>query len=191
LGIIVPDAGRVLVAGREVKQASVQTRKIIGYLPENLLLYERLTGREFLQFIAGIKELGRGAQAIIDHQMAEFGLQAKRDILIRQYSFGMKKRVGLIAALLGDPQIIILDEPLNGLDVESIALMRARIEQMASEGKTIIFSSHIMDFVERVAKRAVILRAGAISAQGSIAELRAQANKPTGHFEEVFFHFAK
>ncbi len=191
LGMIEPDSGQVLVDDKEVKFNYVQTRQIIGYLPENLVLYERLTGREFLQFVAGVKGLGREATLAIDQALIDFDLKAKQNLLIRQYSFGMKKRVGLIAAMLGDPQILILDEPLNGLDVETIATLRKRIETLHKAGKTIIFSSHIMDFVERMASRVVILSRGQVAVDGTVSDLRKKANLINGHFEEVFFHFAK
>jgi ABC-2 type transport system ATP-binding protein len=191
LGIIEPDAGRVMVCGHEVKKQPVKVRRLIGYLPENLLLYERLTGREFLQFVAGIKGLDHTALTWIDSELEQFKLEAKRNRLIREYSFGMKKRIGLIAALLGDPQVLILDEPLNGLDVESIALMRSRIQDLYSKGKAIIFSSHIMDFVERVSTRIVIIKRGKIAADGTAESLRASAHAQVDHFEDVFFHFTK
>lgn len=191
LGMIEPDEGKVLVADKEVKFNYVQTRQIIGYLPENLVLYERLTGREFLQFVAGIKGLGRQASLEIDQALTDFDLKAKQNLLIRQYSFGMKKRVGLIAAMLGNPDILILDEPLNGLDVETIATLRSKIEKLHKEGKTIIFSSHIMDFVERMATRIMILSKGQISIDGTVSDLRKKANLYNNHFEDVFFYFAK
>jgi len=191
LGVIEPDAGRIIVCGHDVKSKPVRVRQLIGYLPENLVLYERLTGHEFLQFVAGIKGLDHKAQARIDAEMEQFSLQAKKNRLIREYSFGMKKRIGLIAALLGEPQILILDEPLNGLDVESITLMRSRIQQLQAEGKVIIFSSHIMDFVKRVSTRIVILRRGQIVADGTAEALRAEANAQEDHFEDVFFYFTK
>ncbi|MBI4852444.1 MAG: ABC transporter ATP-binding protein [Acidobacteria bacterium] len=191
LGMIEPDSGIVLVKDKEVKFNYVQTRQAIGYLPENLVLYERLTGREFLQFVAGIKGLGREANQEIDQALTEFDLKAKQNLLIRQYSFGMKKRIGLIAAMLGKPEILILDEPLNGLDVETIATLRSKIEKLYKEGKTIIFSSHIMDFVERMATRVMILSKGQISVDGTISDLRKKANLPNNHFEEIFFYFAK
>jgi ABC-2 type transport system ATP-binding protein len=191
LGIIEPDAGRVMVCGHEVKKQPVTVRKLIGYLPENLLLYERLTGREFLQFVAGIKGLDHTAQAQIDTELEQFKLETKRNRLIREYSFGMKKRIGLIAALLGDPQVLILDEPLNGLDVESISLMRSRIQELHTRGKTIIFSSHIMDFVERVSTRVVMINRGRIVADGTAESLRAAAHAQVDHFEDVFFYFTK
>jgi ABC-2 type transport system ATP-binding protein len=192
LGLLEPDAGRVLVNGKEVKTYSVGVRRLIGYLPENLLLYERLTGREFLAFVAGLKGLDRQKTAQqIATELETFTLAAKADLLIRQYSFGMKKRLGLIAALLGDPQILILDEPLNGLDVETIRQVRQRLQQLIVAQKTIIFSSHIMDFVERVADRAAVLRQGQLIALGTIAQLRQQANLPNGHFEDVFFQLTQ
>lgn len=190
LGMIEPDEGKLLVAEHEVKYNLVETRQKIGYLPENLVLYERLTGKEFLQFVAGIKGLGREANLEIEQALKDFGLKAKQDLLIRQYSFGMKKRIGLIAAMLGNPEILILDEPLNGLDVETITTLRKRIQVLNQEGKTIIFSSHIMDFVERMASRVVILSQGKVVVDGTVKELREKANLPENHFEEVFFHFA-
>jgi ABC-2 type transport system ATP-binding protein len=190
LGIIEPDEGKILVANQEVKYSLVETRQKIGYLPENLVLYERLTGKEFLQFVAGVKGLGREANLEIEQALKDFDLKAKQDLLIRQYSFGMKKRIGLIAAMLGNPEILILDEPLNGLDVETITTLRKRIQVLHQEGKTIIFSSHIMDFVERMASRVVILSQGKIVVDGTVKELREKANLSSDHFEEVFFHFA-
>lgn len=187
LGLIEPDEGRVLVCGHEVRREPVRVRSFLGYLPEDLLLYERLTGREFLRFVAGMKGLGKEARMRIDEEIRLFGLDSKKDILIRQYSFGMKKRIGLIAAMLGEPKILILDEPLNGLDVETILLVRRRLEEYRSEGRIVIFSSHIMDFVERTATRVVILKQGRIAADGSVAELRSQTGIESGHFEEVFF----
>lgn len=191
LGMIEPDTGRVLVADKEVKYHLVETRQIIGYLPENLVLYERLTGQEFLRFVAGVKGLGRESNSEIEQALIDFDLKAKKDLLIRQYSFGMKKRIGLIAAMLGNPQILMLDEPLNGLDVETITTLRKRLSEYYEQGKTIIFSSHIMDFVERIANRVVILSRGQIAVDGTVSELRQKANLLNSHFEEVFFHFAK
>lgn len=190
LGIVEADEGRVLVGGHNARYKPVEVRRLIGYLPENLVLYERLTGREFLQFVAGIKGLGKESHSQIDEALEHFFLIGKRDLLIRQYSFGMKKRIGLIAAMLGDPQILILDEPLNGLDVETIVRLRERLTKFHQAGRTLIFSSHIMDFVERMATKVVILRKGSIAAIGTTTELRQQAAKAEGHFEDVFFHFA-
>src|SRR5262249_185757 len=137
------------------------------------------------------KGLDHKAQARIDSELEQFSLETKKNRLIREYSFGMKKRIGLIAALLGEPQILILDEPLNGLHVDSITLMRERIKQLHAEGKLIIFSSHIMDFVERVSSRIVILKRGQIVADGTAESLRAEANAQEDHFEDVFFYFTR
>lgn len=187
LGLIEPDKGRVVVFGHEVKREPVRVRSLLGYLPENLLLYERLTGREFLRFVAGMKGLSRGIHTHIDEEIRLFELDTKKDLLMRQYSFGMKKRIGLIAAMLGEPKILILDEPLNGLDVETILLVRRRLEEYRNKGHIVIFSSHIMDFVERTATRIVILKRGRVAADGTVAELRRQTAIESGHFEEVFF----
>ncbi len=191
LGLIEPDGGRVVVCGHDVKREPVRVRSFLGYLPEDLMLYERLTGREFLRFVAAMKGLGRQAYSYIDEEIGLFDLDTKKDLLIRQYSFGMKKRIGLIAAMLGDPKILILDEPLNGLDVETILLVRRRLEEYRRQGRVVIFSSHIMDFVERTATRVVVLRRGSVVADGTVNKLRSQTGIESGHFEDVFFKLAR
>jgi len=131
------------------------------------------------------------ARRQIDTELEQFGLQAKQNILIREYSFGMKKRIGLIAALLCEPEILILDEPLNGLDVETIALMRARIQQLHERGKTIIFSSHIMDFVRAGRRTCRYLERGLIAADGTPESLREQANAQTAISKMSSSNFSK
>ncbi len=188
LGLIRPDAGAIAVAGTDPWREPVEAKRKIGYLPEELILYDLLTGREFLEFVAGIKRIDGSAQ--IEADLDYFALTGKADILIREYSFGMCKKIGIIAAWLGNPPLLLLDEPLNGLDAESMRLVRLRLERLCAEGSTIVLSSHLMSFVERVCGRCLILRQGSIVAQGAPSEIRAAAGMPDDPFEDVFLSFA-
>lgn len=188
LGLVRPDAGAISVSGTNPVREPIEAKRKIGYLPEELTLYERLTGREFLEFVAGIKGISDRAQ--IDADLAYFGLSGKADLLIREYSFGMRKKIGMIAAWLGNPPLLLLDEPLNGLDAESMRLVRLRLQRLRAEGSTIVLSSHVMSFVERVCERCLILREGAIVAAGTPEEIRTAAGMPDDPFEDVFLSLA-
>ena len=188
LGLVRPDAGAVTVAGTNPRRDPVEAKRKIGYLPEELVLYDLLTGREFLEFVAGIKGIDASAQ--IDADLDYFDLTGKADFLIREYSFGMRKKIGIVAAWLGNPPLLLLDEPLNGLDAESMRLVRLRLERLRAEGSTVVLSSHLMSFVERVCERCLILREGAVVAEGTPAEIRAAAGMPDDPFEDVFLSLA-
>lgn len=188
LGLETPDTGAVSVAGTDPRREPLEAKRKIGYLPEELILYDLLTGREFLEFAAGIKGIDAAAQ--IDADLDYFALTRQADALIRGYSFGMRKKIGMIAAWLGNPPLLLLDEPLNGLDAESMRLARLRLERLRAEGSTVVISSHLMSFVERVCNRCLILREGSIAAQGAPAEIRAAAGMPDDYFEDVFLKLA-
>jgi ABC-2 type transport system ATP-binding protein len=187
LGLTSPDQGEVKVFGINPKADPVEVKRQVGYLPEDLRLYERLTGREFLEFVGGIKQAATGeCEAALEY----FGLQNRQDELIGEYSLGMKKKIGIIAALLGSPRLVLLDEPLNGLDAQSMRLLRLRIDEQSRQGVSFVISSHVMGFVERMCGRVVVLRKGALVIEGSPAELRAAAGMPQEPFDDVFLHFA-
>ena len=188
LGIVEPDMGEIRVGGHKAGRLAADAKKSIGYLPEDLRLYERLTGWEFLEFIAGIK--GVGGMSGVEADLKRFGLMERRHILAAEYSLGMRKKLGLAAAMMGDPPLLLLDEPLNGLDTESMRLLRLRIEELRERGSTIVISSHVMSFVERICGRMAILRNGRIAVKGTADDLRRQAAMPEQPFEDVFLHFA-
>jgi len=188
LGIVEPDQGEILVGGHKAGRLAQEAKKLIGYLPENLRLYERLTGWEFLEFIAGIK--GINDLSGVEADLERFGLMDRRHVLTGEYSLGMRKKLGLAAAMMGDPPLLLLDEPLNGLDTESMRLLRLRIEELRARGATIVVSSHVMSFVERICARMAILRNGRIAVEGTAGNLRRDAAMPDQPFEDVFLHFA-
>ena len=190
VGLVKPDAGTVEVAGHDVRLATVEARRSTGYLPEDLELYERLTGREFLRFVCGIKGLAPD-DAWIEAQFAEFGIDHKTDHLMREYSLGMKKKTGLIAAMAGSPRVLVLDEPLNALDAFTMRLVEERLRAFHAGGGAVLLSSHVMGFVERVCSRVVILAGGRVAAEGSPAELRRATGLVDGPFDDVFFRYAR
>jgi ABC-2 type transport system ATP-binding protein len=186
-GITEPDAGHVVICGEDLAHRSPTTKRHLGYLPEELILYERLTGNEYLRLVAGLKE---SDPAQVPEEIEFFELVQARDKLIGGYSLGMRKKIGLAAAMLGAADVLILDEPLNGLDVEMMRKLRLRIEGEKLRGRSFLISSHVMSFVERISDRVGIMRAGRLIAEGPPAELRISAGMPDALFEDVFFHLA-
>lgn len=187
VGITEPDAGRVLICGEDLSHRVPSTRRHLGYLPEELILYEQLTGREYLELVAGLKD----ADAMrIPEELSFFELVRVQNKLAGGYSLGMRKKLGLAAAMLGAPEVLVLDEPLNGLDVEMMRKFRLRIEDERGAGRAVLVASHVMSFVERISTRVGIIRAGRIVAEDSPAALRAGAGMSDAPFEDVFFHFA-
>jgi len=187
VGITEPDAGRLLICGEDLSNRAPSTRRHLGYLPEELVLYERLTGREYLELVAGLKDAD---STRIPEELAFFELLPAQNKLVGGYSLGMRKKLGLAAALMGSPEVLVLDEPLNGLDVEMMRKLRHRIEDERNNGRALLVASHVMSFVERISNRVGIMRAGKLVVEGSPAELRAIAGMNDAPFEDVFFHFA-
>ncbi len=188
LGLVRPDAGAVRVFGLDPRRDPVKAKRRIGYLPEDLKLYDRLTGWEFLEFVAGLKDVEAGAEA--ERDLEYLGLAGRRHELIGEYSLGMRKKIGLAAALLGRPPLLLLDEPLNGLDAESMRLLRLRLEELAASGTTVVLSSHVMGFVERICRRVCVLKKGEKVVEGTPGELRKAAEMESEPFDDVFLSFA-
>ncbi|MDA8019203.1 MAG: ABC transporter ATP-binding protein [Thermoanaerobaculia bacterium] len=188
LDLVDLDAGEIRVHGFHVRREGVDARGRIGYLPEELRLYDRLTGWELLDLVSGLA--ARGTEDQRTEWLEYFDLAPQRDTLVAEYSLGMRKKIGLCAALMGRPPLVLLDEPLNGLDTLSMQKLRLRLEEMAREGSTIILSSHVMAFVERICDRMAILRQGKLVAWGSAEEVRLQASMPEVPFEDVFLQLA-
>jgi len=189
VGITAPDSGRVLIGGDDVARRAPATRRRIGYLPEELFLYERLTGDEFLRLVAGLKDVSD--ESAVEREIDFFELAAVRHKWAGGYSLGMRKKLGLAAAFLGAPDVLVLDEPLNGLDVEMMRKLRLRIETERDTGRALLISSHVMSFVERVADRVGVMRAARLVAEGTPQQLRAQTGMTDAPFEDVFFKLAK
>ena len=187
VGITEPDAGRISICGDDLTHRAAATKRHLGYLPEELILYDRLTGREYLELVAGLKD---ASDAKIPEEVRFFELDQVENKLVGGYSLGMRKKLGLAAAVIGSPEVLILDEPLNGLDVEMMRKLRLRIEDERGQGRAVLVSSHVMSFVERVSERVGVMRRGHIVAEGSPDELRDLTKMHDAPFEDVFFRLA-
>ncbi|MBI3649754.1 MAG: ABC transporter ATP-binding protein [Acidobacteria bacterium] len=188
VGISEADAGQLLICDEDLSRRLPTTKKHLGYLPEELLFYDQLTGREYLQLVAGLKEAD---DAQIPVELEFFGIAHAAKKLVGGYSLGMRKKLGLCAAMLGSPEVLILDEPLNGLDVEMMRKLRHRLESEREAGKAVLVSSHVMSFVERVSNRVGVMRLGKLVAEGTPDHLRQQTGLLREDFEDVFFQLAE
>lgn len=184
-GYLTPTSGTVEVCGYDVLTSPMEVRKNIGYLPEHNPLYLEMYVKEFLEFIGGIYGLkGNFLRTRIEEVIEIFGLGLEAKKKIGQLSKGYRQRVGLAQALIHDPQVLILDEPTTGLDPNQLAEIRAVIRNIGKE-KTVIFSTHIMQEVEAICDRVVIINRGNIVKNAQLSELK-QANKTMEHiFREL------
>ena len=184
-GILQIRAGRVAVEGFELPQQSLEVKKRVGYVPETAELYESLSALEFLELCGRLHEIEEPTlQNRIDVLLEGFGLSGQRRNRLGSYSKGMRQKVLLSAALLHDPAVLILDEPLSGLDVESAMLTKDLLASLARRGKTILYSSHVLDVVERFCDRVLIIDHGDIVADGSPDDLKSKTHEAS--LEAVF-----
>jgi len=173
MGILKATSGMLEVAGLDAFEDRVAVKRLIGFLPDEPVFYAYLSGRELLELSAGMHGLDVGAAMDWIVPVAErLRLVDELDNYAEDYSRGMKKKLGLLLAMLHRPRLLVLDEPTNGLDVESTHLFYDLIEEAAAGGTTILFSTHLMDHVTRLCSHAVIIHQGALLAKGSLAELR-------------------
>ena len=184
-GLLDPSGGSVYLDGLDVRDQMLEYKALVGYVPEEAHLYTYLTGAEYLTLVGRLRSLSeatlrRRAGAFLE----VFGLTADQHAPMSAYSKGMRQKVLIAAALLHDPQIIVFDEPNSGLDVTSALILRSLVQALAGQGRMVLYSSHVLEIVEQVATAVLILQAGRVAAQGSIAELRGMLALPS--LEQVF-----
>ena len=187
LGLVKPDSGKILVDGIDVSKDPVEVRRMIGYVPETPRLYDYLTGIEYLDFIGeayGMSPEERKRR--IEEFLEAFELKGRENELISGYSKGMKQKIALIAALIHKPKILILDEPLSGLDPRSARIVKDLIHELAEEGVTTIFSTHILEIADAVCDELAIMYEGRKIAEGRPDELKRMAGESGSTLEEVF-----
>jgi ABC-2 type transport system ATP-binding protein len=191
VGLLRPTAGSAWVAGVDVWKDPLKARSMMGVLPEFLNIYERLSGREFLNFAGHMYGV---AETDIRHRSEELlqvlTLADDADKLIVDYSVGMRKKVALAAAIMHRPQVIFLDEPFEGIDPVSSRVIRDILHELTQRGTTIFFSSHIMEVVERLCTRVGIINQGTLVAEGTLQELRerAQGEGKDASLEDIFLN---
>ena len=185
IGLLDPSEGQVLWDGRSVIDDLPAFQRRMGYVPEEPHLYPHLSGREYLQLAGRLRGISRDVlEPKIDTFLRLFALWNDRDSPVTSYSKGMRQKVLLSAALLHNPDILILDEPMSGLDVSAALVLRDLLRKLAAQGKTILFSSHVLEVVERVCSRVVILNKGRVVADDSVERLRDLMHLPS--LEAVF-----
>jgi ABC-2 type transport system ATP-binding protein len=185
LGLVQGYTGEIKIFGQDISNGDIEYKRRIGYVPEIAEIYDNLTAREYLTFIGELygledKEVDEKARKL----MKNFGIEEVYDSRISSYSKGMKQKVLIISSLLHNPDILFLDEPLGGLDANSVMVVKEVLAYLAAQGKTIFYSSHIMDVVEKISSRIILLNDGQIVADGSFEELKDKCSE--GSLEEIF-----
>ncbi len=188
VGLIFPGKGKIALGDLDVKKMPETVKRHIGYLPESPLLYPRLTPEELLFYVAEIKGIQK-AKDEIAYWLEIFGLSEKRNALLNDLSFGMKKKIAIASALIGRPALLILDEPFNGLDVATMESLSEIILKRRADGATIVLSSHLMTYIDRLCERVFILKEGQLVAEGTPKALKTRANQTS--FHETFLYFTK
>ena len=186
-GLLEPTSGRVLFDGRDTTVDPIEFRKRLGYVPEEPYLYPFLSGREYLELVGRLREM---ASPVMEQKIAAllelFGLSDSAEQGIASYSKGMKQKVLVIAALLHDPDLLIFDEPDSGLDVTAALVLRHLIANLAARGKAVLYTSHVLDVVEKLCTRVIVLHQGRVVADDSVKQLRTVL--ASGSLEQVFAH---
>jgi ABC-2 type transport system ATP-binding protein len=186
VGLEPPTSGRVLIGGHDVQEEPLQAKRLIGYLPDQPYVYDKLTAWEFLHFVAGLYEVPPGlAQRRAAELLRVFGLLEVADSLLESYSHGMRQKTVLAAALLHDPEVLLLDEPTVGLDPRTARLIHDILRQLSRRGRAVFLSTHILEIAERMCDRVAIIHHGRVIAEGSVSEVMRLAQR-SGTLEDVF-----
>ncbi len=186
-GILDFNAGDILINGKSIKDEPIDCKQEMAYVPDNPDLYDNLTGNEFINFICDMYDVSlEKRKANVSKYAKMFEMDKSLNDYIYSYSHGMKQKIALIAALAHDPKILIMDEPFVGLDPTAVYDVKQVMQEMVKEGKTIFFSTHILDVAEKLCSRVAIIKNGKIMAQGSMSEIKGNAS-----LEDVFLELDK
>jgi ABC-2 type transport system ATP-binding protein len=191
-GILAPTSGTVMICGINMESDPEKAKRKIGFIPERPYLYEKLTGMEFLKFIADLYGVGEDVFLIKCQEKLEmFFLSDWSDDLIESYSHGMKQRLVMAAALVHDPEVIIVDEPMVGLDPLAIKMVKNLFRNLAKQGTTIFISTHTLKVAEDICDRIGIIHKGTLIASGTPEELKRQVNETDADLEQVFIRLTE
>lgn len=191
VGLVRPDAGRIIVDGVDAWNDPLEAKRRLGFAPDTPELYEKLTAREFLSFIADVFEIPASVRQARALQLLDmFELRDALDDLIQSFSHGMKQKLAVTAALLHAPRLLVLDEPMTGLDPRASHLFKDLMRRHCDEGGAVFFSTHILDVAERLCDRIGIINKGRLVAVGAMEELRHQASDRST-LEDVFLELTR
>jgi ABC-2 type transport system ATP-binding protein len=187
VGLIKPTAGNILICGENPQSNPVIVRKIVGYVPETPRLYDFLTAREYLDFIADLFGIPIDAKKErIEHFIEAFELKGREDEMLNGFSQGMRQKVAITGALLHKPKLLIMDEPLNGLDPRSAKIVKDLLNKLSEEGVTTVFSTHILEIAQAICKKVAIMYKGTLLSEGNIDDLKSMAGMTGSSLEDVF-----
>ncbi|HUP00463.1 MAG TPA: ABC transporter ATP-binding protein [Gemmatimonadota bacterium] len=191
-GLLLPSRGRALVAGFDVTVDPYEVKRRVGYVPDRVFLYEKLTGAEFLEFVGHLYKLDprtvRGESAEL---IERFDLGDWTGELIEAYSHGMRQKLALTAALLHRPEVVVIDEPMVGLDPRSARRVKTLLRELVDRGQTVFLSTHTLEVAEELCSRVAIIHRGQIVAQGTLDSLRREAMHDDGSLEAVFLRLTE
>jgi ABC-2 type transport system ATP-binding protein len=186
-GLLRPTSGNAVIGGYDIQAEPLQAKRVIGYVPDTPFLYEKLTGHEFVHFMADLYHVPlEGRDRRIADLFRLFGLQEKAGELIQNYSRGMRQKIALAGALIHRPRVVFLDEPTVGLDPKGARLLKEILRRLCDDGAAVFVSTHILEVAERMCDRFAIIHRGDVIAVGTMPELRELAAAGAGSLEDVF-----
>lgn len=187
VGILLPTSGTIKICGHDISKYPVQAKAVTGYIPDRPYLYPKLTGEEFLRFVADLYEVKTiDATIRINQLLSHYRLKQFGEQLIESYSHGMKQRLAMCASLIHNPRVLIVDEPMVGLDPHGARLLKQSFRAYAAEGKTIFLSTHSLNVAEELCDRVAIMHQGTIVAISSVDELKTKGGNQDKNLEQIF-----
>ena len=184
-GLLQPTSGTIEIRGFNVQKDPLQAKRITGFIPDRPYLYDKLTATEFMSFTAALYDLEKPERRIAE-LLELFGLSDWADELVENYSHGMKQRLVMASSLLHEPKVLVVDEPMVGLDPRGARLVKDLFKDLASKGVTVFMSTHTLEIVEAMCTRVAIINKGEIIADGSVEELGKLARMENSHLEPIF-----
>jgi len=186
-GLIRPTSGRIILGGYDLAKEPLSAKKIVGFIPDRPFLYEKLSGREFLRFVAELYGMRNGIyRRRVEELLSLFELSQWGDELVESYSHGMRQRLVFSAALIHNPKIIVVDEPMVGLDPKGMRLIKEIFQDFVRKGGTIFMSTHTLSLAEELCHRIGIIHQGKLIALGTKEEIRRKAKLPESRLEDIF-----
>jgi ABC-2 type transport system ATP-binding protein len=186
-GILLPTSGSIRVGGHDLSVTPGEAKQCIGYIPDRPFLYEKLSGAEFLRFVAGLWGMdGSEVDARAERFLKLFSLWDWKDELLESYSHGMRQKLLISSAFMHEPELVVVDEPMVGLDPRSARILKDLLRSFVDKGGTVFLSTHTLEVAEALCDRIAIILGGKVIAMGTMDELRAQADAGGAHLEEIF-----
>ncbi len=191
-GLLKPDAGQICVCGHDVARDPIAAKRVMAWVPDEPMIYDKLTPLEYLSFVAGLWQVDQTvARRDADGLITLLGLTEVAHQRCEGFSKGMRQKVALAGALIHDPQLIILDEPLTGLDAAAGRLVKDVLLERTRAGATIVMTTHILEVAERMAETIGVIARGRLIARGTLAELRAKTGGNQRHLEDIFLELVR